>query len=122
MKMNKKNKLIIFGILIILIFSIFCGCTNNSNNNSDLSDESQKFVGTWRHGTLSGILPLIFNSNGDCNYQGEVARWKIDNDKLVVNFVNIEDESTFDYEFLDNDQVLILTETLSGQVDDYKKQ
>jgi hypothetical protein len=124
MKKNKKNEIIIIGILITLIISIFSGCTNNTNNNSNLSDESQKFVGTWKHGTLPNVLPITFSANGYCDYLGEEANWKINNDKLVIYFINSDTELILDYLFLDNNQILELTNNNiePPQIDDYKKQ
>ena len=117
-----KKQLIILGITILIIFSLFCGCTSNGNNNSMLDSESKKFVGTWKHGTLPSGIFIIFSSNGNCEYLGEQAKWELKNEKLEISYTKIENELIFDYEFLDNDQILILTEIATGQVDDYRKQ
>ena len=112
-----KKQIVILGIIVILIFVGFSGCFGNENKS-----EEDKFVGTWNHGTLPTGRPLIFKSNGNCNFLGEQAMWEVKDEKLVVNYTNFENEIIFDYEFLDDNKVLILTETISGQVDDYKKQ
>ncbi|KYK25230.1 hypothetical protein AYK24_10440 [Thermoplasmatales archaeon SG8-52-4] len=124
MKKNKKSNFIIIGILITLIVSIFSGCINNSDNNSNLSDESKKFVGTWKHGTSAGKLPITFSANGNCDYEGEEANWEIKNGKLVIYLINKETELVLDYNFLDNNQILELTNNNIDppQIDDYKKQ
>ena len=123
-QMEKKviKQFIIFGIFFLIVISILSGCTSDTPNEEDISNEVKKFIGRWTHGTIQGDLPLEFKSNGDCNYLGEDAVWEIKGGVLIINFVNVVNELTFDFEFLDDNKTLILTEISTGQVDDYKKQ
>ncbi len=112
-----KRQIVILGIAILFIVVGFCGCFSN-----DSKSEENKFVGIWIHGTLTTGRPIIFSSNGNCDYLGDQAKWEIKDGKLVVNLTDIDDILTFDYEFLEDDQLLILTEVTTGHVDDYRKQ
>ena len=116
-----KKQFLLFGISIFVIFILFCGCLSE-NNNSDSSNELKKFLGTWKHGTSPNIRPITFSSNGNCNFQGEEAKWEIENSKLFINFLNLENNLIFDYEFQDNNQILFLSNNQTGQVYDYIKQ
>jgi hypothetical protein len=118
-----KKQIIVIGIFFLFIFTFFCGCNNNINNNSDPSNESQKFIGTWEHGTLQNVR-IIFSKNGNCNYQGQEAKWEIKEEKLEINLTNGGITLTFDYNFLDNNQILELinVDTDPPQVDNYRKQ
>jgi hypothetical protein len=121
-----KKQFIIFGISILFIFLFLCGCAYTENNengtNSETNSESKKFIGTWKHGTIKDKMPIIFSSNGDCKYEGEDAKWNLDNDKLIIKLTDIQNEISFNYEFLDNEKILVLTEIITGHVDDYIKQ
>ena len=112
-----KKQIVILGIAILFIVVGFCGCFSN-----DSKSEENKFVGTWNHGTLPTGRPIIFTSDGNCNYLGDQAKWELKNGKLVVNLTDINNELIFDYEFLEDNQLLILTNLDTGQPDDYKKQ
>jgi len=112
-----KRQIVILVLAILFVLTIFTGCFGNNN------DEENKFIGTWKHGTIPASRPIIFSKNGICDYKGDQATWELKNGKLVVNLTN-NNEIIFDYEFLDNNQILILTDTGTDppQVDDYKKQ
>ena len=112
-----KKQIVIISIVVLFIFLGISGCFGN-----DSDSELNKFVGTWIHGTMSSGRPIIFSSNGNCDYLGDPAKWEIKNEKLIVDFTDIQNTLTFDYEFLEDNQVLILTEIATGQVDDYRKQ
>ncbi len=112
-----QKKIMILGIAILFVIIGFCGCFGN-----DSKSEENKFVGTWIHGTLTGGRPIIFSSNGNCDYLGDQAKWEIKDGKLVVNLTVINMELIFNYKFLDDNKILELTELGSGQVQDYKKQ
>ena len=115
-----KKQIVVSGIAILFIVVGLSGCFDNDNSNSELN----KFVGTWKHGTIPNGPTIRFSSSGECFYIRDNAEWEIKNGKLVVDFTDVEGDVTltFDYEFLDDNQVLILTDVETGQIDDYKKQ
>jgi len=118
-----KKQIVIIGIFFLFIFTFLCGCNNNTNNNSNPSDDSQKFIGTWQHGTLQNVR-IIFSKNGNCDYHGQVAKWEIKEGKLEIYTTGEELTLTFDYNFLDNNQILELinVDTDPPLVDNYMKQ
>jgi hypothetical protein len=123
MKIAIKEKFLVLGILILLAIMIFSGCTSETNNNSKEPNESQKFIGTWNHGSLPNTR-IIFSSNSVCEFQGEDSRWNLNENKLEINIVDTELTLKFDYNFLDNNQILELinNDTDPPQIDDYRKQ
>jgi hypothetical protein len=112
-----KKQIVILGIIFLIIFTGLSGCIGNESNS-----EKDKFLGTWYQGSVSSKLLLIFYSNGDCNFLGDQATWEIKNKNLIVNFTNIQNELIFDYVFLDDGNILELTEVASGIISDYRKQ
>ena len=122
----KKNQLFVLGLLVFFIIMILSGCTSDSNinnNNSNSSNESQKFIGTWNHGSLPNTQ-IIFSKNGICQYQGEDASWNLNENKLVINIQDTELTLKFEYNFLDDNQILELinNDTDPPMIDDYRKQ
>ncbi|KYK22802.1 hypothetical protein AYK24_08285 [Thermoplasmatales archaeon SG8-52-4] len=113
-----KRQIVILVLAILFILTIFSGCFGNNN------DEENKFIGTWKHGTIPTSRPIIFSKNSNCDYLGDQATWELKNGKLVVNLIDLNDELIFDYEFLDNNKILILTNTGTDppQINDYVKQ
>jgi len=111
-----KKQIVILGIAILLIVVGLSGCFNSDNS------ELNKFIGKWKHGTIQDDIIIEFLSNGKGIYQGNSVEWEIKDGKLVVDFTDRDIILTFDYEFLNNNQILILTELETGQVDDYIKQ
>ncbi|UCF49287.1 MAG: hypothetical protein JSU91_05940 [Thermoplasmatales archaeon] len=112
-----KKQIIISAVAIVILTLGFSGCFGNDSN-----DELNKFIGTWNHGTIPASRPLIFTSDGNCDYMGDQAIWELKNEKLVVNLTDHNIELIFDYEFLDDNKLLILTNTETEQTDDYIKQ
>ena len=112
-----KKQIIILAIAILLIAVGFTGCFDSENESIK---ELKKFVGQWRHGTLQNVGTITFFSNGTGIYLYDFAEWKIENGKLIIDILYREEILKFDYEFLD-DQTLILTNVDTGHVDDYKK-
>ncbi len=112
-----KKQIIITTVAILLITLGFSGCFGNDSN-----EELNKFIGTWNHGTMPTSRPLIFTSDGNCEFMGDQGRWELKDGKLAVNLTVYNLELIFDYEFLDNNKILELKNTESGQIDDYIKQ
>jgi len=89
--------------MIILLAIGLDGCIeqNNQNKNSELD----RFVGTWKDGQTT----FIFFSDGICSYlYGAKATYDIKDSNLVID-VEGGAIQTFNYQFLDNDTTLILT-------------
>ena len=112
-----KKEFVIIGLTLIFLFTVFTGCFGN-----DIDEEEKKFVGTWNRGTGPTGRPLIFTAAGNCDYHGEQARWELRDEKLVVNLTEFNNEIIFEYEFLDNDQLLILTDIETEIPLDYIRQ
>lgn len=112
-----KNNIVIIGILIILTFVGFSGCFGEESNS-----ELNKFIGTWKHGTLKDGGTIIFYSDGNCNYNFDSAKWELKNNKLIINLTDLRITLTFNYTFLDNNQILELVNVENGIMDDYRKQ
>lgn len=113
-----KKQIVIFAIVILLIAVGFTGCFDSENESIK---ELKKFVGRWKHGTLPSVGTITFFSNGTCFYLYDFAEWKIENGKLLIDLLYMDRTLKFDYEFLDDDQILILTNVDTGHIDDYKK-
>lgn len=109
-----KKQIIILGIIILFIAVGLTGCFDSDNK------ELKKFVGAWRYGTSPLSGSLTFFSNGTGIYKIDYAEWKIENGRLVIFLPKRDETLKFDYEFLDDDQTLILTDD-TGKPDDYKK-
>ena len=110
-----KKHVVVLGIITLLIVVGLTGCSDNGNK------ELKKFVGFWRFGTSPNSGTLTFYSNGTGIFIKDYAEWKIENGKLVVYLPYRDQTLRYDYEFLDDNQILILTDE-TGQINDYKKQ
>jgi len=102
-----KKQIIIIGIAILLNVVGLSGCFNSDNSNSELN----KFVGTWKHGTLQDGGNIKFLSNGKCTYYNISGKWEIKDGKLVIDLT--DRDMTFDYNFLydqNDNQILELKE------------
>ncbi len=110
-----KKQIVFLGVAILLIVVGLSGCFKSDNS------ELNKFVGKWKHASIQNGVIIEFLSSGKGFYHGESVEWEIKDEKLVVDLIDRNNTLTFDYEFLNNNQILILTEIESGHVDDYKK-
>jgi len=117
-----KKQIIIIGITILLNVVVLSGCFNSDDSNSELN----KFVGTWKHGTLQDGATIKFLSNRKCTYHDNSGKWEIKDGKLVIDLTDRDITLTFDYNFLYDDQndnqILELKEVETGHIDDYIKQ
>jgi hypothetical protein len=110
-----KHKIIISGIILILLTVMFCGCFEENT-------EESKFVGTWRHGTLPSGGAIEFRSNGKCLYGRDPGDWKLKDDKLIITLDDQNITVTFQYEFQENNKVLVLIDQDNGRINDYIKE
>jgi hypothetical protein len=109
-----KKHIVILGIIILFIVIGLTGCFESDNK------ELEKFVGAWKYGTSPNSGSLTFFSNGTGIYKIDYAEWKIENGKLIIFLPKRDETFKFDYEFLDDNQTLILTDD-NDQIDDYRK-
>ncbi len=116
----KKNFLIIV-IFIIISSLILSGC---SEEGDILTDEEQRFIGTWYAGTAQGSIVnevIAFFPDGFCSYFLNLnALWKIENGKII--FTSEDNEEIFDYEFSNNDQNLRIFDEATKQAMEFRKQ
>ena len=70
-----KNRIVIIGIAVLLIFIGLSGC-NDTISNSDIN----RFVGTWKAKTG---YEMTFFSNGTCHAVNFGERYEIEDGKLV---------------------------------------
>ena len=112
-----KKQIVISGIAILFIVVGLSGCFDSDNSNSELN----KFVGTWK---LEGLEQntYTFFSDGTGSGMGDSIEWEIGDGKLEVYWLDRAINLTFDYEFLNNDETLLLTEEFSGHIEGYIKQ
>ncbi len=112
--MEAMNKLIIlFAILIILLFSIFSGCINNSNdNNNEISDveAQEKIIGLWQRTNWDLDQTWDFKSNGTLTITGSdlIFNYWFENNSLFTYLPNIDYLDQYKYEFGSNNNDLTL--------------
>lgn len=113
--MEAMNKLtILFAILIILLFSIFSGCINNSNdNNNGISDveAQEKIIGLWQRTNWDTDQTWDFKSNGTLTIIGSdlIFNYWFDNNSLYTYLLNIDYLDQYEYKFNNNNNDLILS-------------
>lgn len=115
-----KKFLLIFGVAILLIFVNLTGCSDNNDNEGNPEVDS-RFIGTWKSGAEQ-LNTFIFSSDGTGEGLGDFIDWKINNETLEVYMVNRNITISYDFEFLENNTVLILTELNTGIAEAYIKQ
>ncbi len=116
----KKNFLIIV-IFMVISSLILSGCSEEGNI---LTDEEQRFIGTWYAGTAHGSIVnevIAFFPDGFCSYFLNLnALWKIEDGKIVFT---LEDrEEIFDYEFSNGDLNLRIFDEATNQDMGFRKQ
>ena len=99
----KKNIFLIISLLVIS--SIFLsGCSEESKN---LTGEEKRFIATWSGGGQFNDV-LSFFEDGTCSFKLDLSGvWKIKDNKLTIT--TNTDEYVYDYEFSENNDLLILT-------------
>ncbi|KYK24404.1 hypothetical protein AYK24_06220 [Thermoplasmatales archaeon SG8-52-4] len=113
--MNKR--ILIVGIAILLITVGLSGCSGNTSN------DKNKFIGAWESATQLNQKTTTFRSNGTGFDDDGPFEWKIKDGQLSIYWINRDNTIIFDYQFLDTEKGvrLILTNTITEQVDDYRK-
>ena len=115
-----KKQIIILIMAVVLIIAGLSGCLGGDDEGMS---ELQNFVGTWKPGTLPDGRLITFFSNGTGVYLGILSEWKLEYGKLKIFLENGETPLTFDYKFLDDNQILELTnvDTKPPHVEDFIK-
>ena len=92
----------IYGIFILLICIFFTGCTES------LSNEEQRFIGTWQMEEMN--TNITFYSNGDVSdFFGDTFEVKDGKFVILTRFAGGNKQQLYDYSFSDNDTKLVLT-------------
>jgi len=115
-----KKMLIIFGMAVLFIVVGLTGCFD-SNNDNERNSELDRFVGTWI-GAAPNEITFTFFYDGTGNYSGSPTEWKIKDGKLEIYWLDREITQIYDFEFLENNEILTLTEVASGYAEIYTKQ
>ena len=98
----KKNFLLIF-VLTFIISVILSGC---SEENISLTDEEQRFIGTWFGGGKVNDVVAFYPDGTCCYFLDMSAVWKIEDGKLIITAK--EGEYIYDYEFSSDDKDLTI--------------
>lgn len=112
----KKNLLIIF-ILTLFISVILSGCSEETNS---LTDEEQRFIGTWFAGGPINDVVAFYPDGTCCHFLDMSGVWKIEDGKLII-IVN-DGEYIYNYEFSAEDQSLTLSSQDGTQSKIFRKQ
>lgn len=102
-----KTKILTVGLILILCLT-FSGCTQN------LSNEEQRFVGTW---TIEGMNSTVtfYNDGHVSEFLGDT--FEVRDGKLIILtiFAGGDVEDTYDYIFSDNSTTLLLININTGE-------
>ena len=118
--MGMKKQVVLVGIAFLLFCVGITGCTNNP-----LDAESMKFVGTWKSPTVETD---VFTCRTDKTFTSNVSAftgtgtWEIQDEKLVLSFIETPLPTEFNYFFINNGRTLTLTPVSSGQSSIFIKQ
>ena len=103
--MNKQ--LVFIGILALLVTVGLSGCTN-----IPLDAERNKFVGTWVYTEQGYYGPInytyVFFSDGTYSYNSIMGTYELKEGKLIMG-LDVSAKMVYNYQFSDNDIILILS-------------
>ena len=120
-RINMKKQLIILGVAVLLICIGLSGCFGETES----KNLDKRFIGTWKSATLQRQRTFIFYSDGTGRFMEDSTEWEMKDGKLFVYFPVLEFNITYDFEFIQDNQdneILILTDVVTGLIDDYKRQ
>jgi len=105
-----KKQFVILGIITILVSVGLSGCNQVSTT---LSQENNRFIGTWKNTTSHMTLEL--SSDGTCSMWNYTGTWDLKDGKLVIDLTTVGVPSTYTYIYLffNNDNTLKLIPTTS---------
>lgn len=91
---------------------VFGGCAEIQGQGKE--DET-KFIGSWFNTTAYPAL-IQFFSEGTCVYGGESGTWSVKNNKLTIQLPDLAITYSYNYEFSNNDQTLLLSKTFGYSI------
>ena len=114
---------VLFFVFVIMVwiffFDFFDFASTLGDKSSDIAlDEKSKFIGTWettyieddeRFVGYNGIY--IFNTDQTGTIGGLICTWDIIDNKLIIHYYEGIATLTYDYEFSNDGNLLILTNT-----------
>jgi hypothetical protein len=118
-----KRKIIVLGTVVILLMVVLSGY--NELTDGGLSDEEEKFVGTWIENYQEidrNKLFYTFFSDKTYSQSGQGGTWKLKEGKLLLESSYTEPPFLYDYYFSENDTILNLKWTSSDSYTEYLKQ
>jgi len=120
--MNKKLLISLLAVLLVVIS--LCGCFQSDEQSIKLNSEEKRFLGTWantsQHQGNTITLTYVFLPDKTYEVTAETeidsvsynGTWKTKDNQLVIA---IEGRTqTGNYQFLNNDQTLIISDTNNG--------
>jgi hypothetical protein len=122
---------VLFFVFVLMVwvffFDFFDFASTLGDKSSDIAlDEKSKFIGTWettyieddeRFVGFNGIY--IFNTGQTGTIGGLLCTWKIIDNKLIIYYYEGVATLTYDYEFSNDGNLLILTD-INGSINFYR--
>lgn len=114
---------VLFFVFVIMVwiffFDFFDFASTLGDKSSDIAlDEKSKFIGTWEttyiedDGRFVGFNGIyIFNTDQTGTVGGLICTWDIVDNKLIISYYEGVATLTYDYEFSNDSNLLILTNT-----------
>jgi len=122
------NKLIILVIPLLMIsIGLLSGCAREGYDPYTKPEDIEKIVGTWYSETINETLEIIYGYKNGWIYEGYIIinsvnyTMEIYYAKIHINGIDTNN-STYKYDFFNNDTILKLTNVRSGISTDYTKQ
>jgi hypothetical protein len=114
---------VLFFVFVIMVwvffFDFFDFASTLGDKSSDIAlDEKSKFIGTWETTYIEGDERFvgfngiyIFNTDQTGTIGGLICTWDIIDNKLIIHYYEGIATLTYDYEFSNDGDLLILTNT-----------
>ena len=114
---------VLFFVFVIMVwiffFDFFDFASTLGDKSSDIAlDEKSKFIGTWETTYIEGDERFvgyngiyIFSTDQTGTIGGLVCTWEIIDNKLIIQYYGGIATLTYDYEFSNDGDLLVLTNT-----------
>ena len=122
-----NNNLIVSGMVVLLICVGLSGCTREGYDPYTKPEDIEKIVGRWFSESINETLVIIYDGKNGWIYEGYIIinsvnyTMEIYYAKIHINGIDTNN-STYKYDFFDNDNMLKLTNVRSGVSTNYLKQ
>ena len=109
-----KKNLVMFEVVTLIICVCLLGCMDGSNSTDDSSkNKDYSFVGTWTGETVKSEKLVIQNVTyfSDGRFTNDIfgnGTYEINNNTIVMVYEKTGKNTTYDYSFSDNDNILTL--------------